>query len=81
MHDVFGNSVAQVEFEQAAPSCDREHAPYRALRAGAAGVPDRARGQMYPFVYSANDRGDLGRLLDRHYPDPRGSWSNGPSAS
>ena len=28
--------------------------------------------ESYPFVYSADDRSDLGRLLDRHYPDPRG---------
>ena len=27
---------------------------------------------MYPFVYSSNDRSDLGRLVDRHYPDPQG---------
>ena len=24
----------------------------------------------YPFIYSADDRIDLGRLLDRQYPDP-----------
>ncbi|MGH6664238.1 MAG: transglutaminase-like domain-containing protein, partial [Pseudolabrys sp.] len=34
--------------------------------------PIAPEAQMYPFVYSANDRGDLGRLLDRHYPDTRG---------
>ena len=34
--------------------------------------PIAPEAQVYPFVYSANDRGDLGRLLDRHYPDPHG---------
>jgi len=32
----------------------------------------------YPFIYSADDRTDLGRLLDRQYPDPSdriGSWA------
>src|SRR5262249_41910055 len=26
----------------------------------------------HPFVYSSNDRTDLGRLLEQHYPDPNG---------
>ncbi len=34
--------------------------------------PIAPEAQIYPFVYSANDRSDLGRLLDRHYPDPHG---------
>jgi transglutaminase-like putative cysteine protease len=34
--------------------------------------PIAPEAQVYPFVYSANDRSDLGRLLDRHYPDPNG---------
>ena len=25
----------------------------------------------YPFMHSADDRSDLGRLRERHYPDPR----------
>ena len=44
MHDVFGNSVAQVEFAQAASeAADRQHAGDRTLRADAAGISDRAR--------------------------------------
>ena len=34
----------------------------------------------YPFIYSADDRIDLGRMLDRQYPDPDnrlGSWARG----
>jgi len=34
----------------------------------------------YPFIYSADDRIDLGRMLERHHPDPAdrlGSWARG----
>jgi len=73
MHDVFGNSVARVEFaDQAAEllivsTLHLEH--YGLARPN---FPIAAEAQVYPFVYSANDRSDLGRLLDRHYPDPQG---------
>ena len=73
MHDVFGNSVAQVEFEQAASELmivSTLHLERYGLSRPV--FPIAPEAQMYPFVYSANDRGDLGRLLDRHYPDPRG---------
>src|SRR5437660_7276502 len=32
----------------------------------------------YPFIYSADDRIDLGRMLERHHPDPTdrlGTWA------
>ncbi|HEY0223988.1 MAG TPA: transglutaminase N-terminal domain-containing protein [Pseudolabrys sp.] len=73
MHDVFGNSVAEVEFEQSATellivsTLHLEH--YGLTRPVFPIAPDA---QVYPFVYSADDRADLGRLLDRHYPDPNG---------
>src|SRR5471032_1932550 len=73
MHDVFGNSVAQVEFAQ--PTADLTIISTLLLeRYGLARpiLPIAPEAQNYPFVYSANDRSDLGRLLDRHYPDPRG---------
>ncbi|MFZ0847552.1 MAG: transglutaminase family protein [Pseudolabrys sp.] len=73
MHDVFGNSVAQVEFEQSASELmivSTLHLERYGLSRPV--FPIAPEAQMYPFVYSANDRGDLGRLLDRHYPDPRG---------
>jgi transglutaminase-like putative cysteine protease len=73
MHDVFGNSVALVEFAQAASELTivstLQLARYGLSRPVFPIAPDA---QTYPFVYSASDRGDLGRLLDRHYPDPRG---------
>jgi transglutaminase-like putative cysteine protease len=73
MHDVFGNSVAQVEFAQAAAELTIVSTLHLERYGLARPVfPIAPEAQMYPFVYSANDRGDLGRLLDRHYPDPRG---------
>jgi transglutaminase-like putative cysteine protease len=73
MHDVFGNSVAQVEFEQSASELMIVSTLHLERYGLARPVfPIAPEAQMYPFVYSANDRGDLGRLLDRHYPDPRG---------
>jgi transglutaminase-like putative cysteine protease len=73
MHDVFGNSVALVDFAQAAAELSIV-STLHLERYGLARptFPIAPEAQMYPFVYSANDRGDLGRLLDRHYPDPRG---------
>ena len=73
MHDVFGNSVAQVEFAQRASELMIVSTLHLERYGLARPVfPIAPEAQMYPFVYSANDRGDLGRLLDRHYPDPRG---------
>jgi transglutaminase-like putative cysteine protease len=73
LHDVFGNSVAHVEFAQAAP----ELLIVSTLRLEHFGLsrpvfPIAPEAQVYPFVYSSDDRSDLGRLLDRHYPDPQG---------
>jgi transglutaminase-like putative cysteine protease len=73
MHDVFGNSVAQVEFSQAASELlivsNLEIERYGLRRPV---FPIAPEAQMYPFVYSSNDRSDLGRLVERHYPDPHG---------
>jgi transglutaminase-like putative cysteine protease len=71
LHDVFGNSVALVEFPTAASeltiisTLDLERF---ALRRPV--FPIAPEAQSYPFVYSTNDRTDLGWLLERHYPDP-----------
>lgn len=73
MHDVFGNSVAEVAFTQWASELlivSTLHLEHFGLTRPV--FPIAPEAQMYPFVYSANDRGDLGRLLDRHYPDPQG---------
>ncbi len=73
MHDVFGNSVAQVEFSQRASELlivSTLHIERYGLARPT--FPIAPEAQNYPFVYSTDDRSDLGRLLDRHYPDPRG---------
>lgn len=73
MHDVFGNSVAQVEFAQTASELmivSTLHIEHYGLTRPV--FPIAPEAQVYPFVYSGNDRSDLGRLLDRHYPDPNG---------
>jgi transglutaminase-like putative cysteine protease len=73
MHDVFGNSVAQVEFANNASELlivSTLHLEHYGLTRPV--FPIAPEAQLYPFVYSANDRSDLGRLLDRHYPDPNG---------
>jgi transglutaminase-like putative cysteine protease len=73
MHDVFGNSVALVEFTE--PSAGLAIASTLLIERYALVRPDfpiDPAAETYPFVYSPNDRSDLGRLLERHYPDPRG---------
>jgi hypothetical protein len=81
VHDVFGNSIAIASF--AVPATELiidssltletyvvEHPTFQ-IAAGAAN---------YPFIYSADDRVDLGRMLERQYPDPNGrleSWAAG----
>jgi len=72
MHDVFGNSVAQVAFAQPAPELlivSTLHIERYGLARPT--FPIAPEAQNYPFVYSADDRSDLGRLLDRQSPDPR----------
>ena len=73
-HDVFGNSIANVEFAQGGTELlidSTLHLERYAVVRPRFSID--AEAQNYPFVYSASDRGDLGRLLDRHYPDPQGS--------
>jgi len=73
VHDVFGNSVALVDFAQAAAELSIV-STLSLERYGLARLdfPIDPEAESYPFVYSADDRSDLGRLLERHYPDPRG---------
>jgi transglutaminase-like putative cysteine protease len=73
MYDVFGNSVALVDFAQ--PASELQIVSVLQLeRYGLARptFPIAPEAQMYPFVYSSDDRGDLGRLVERRYPDPQG---------
>jgi transglutaminase-like putative cysteine protease len=80
MHDVFGNSVALVEFQQPGASLSIV-STLKIERWGIEGpaFPIAPEAEFYPFIYSSSDRVDLGRLLEQHYPDPDGvlaRWAN-----
>jgi transglutaminase-like putative cysteine protease len=85
IHDVFGNSVAIVDFQEAARELKVESKlviERYALDSPTFELDPLAR--EYPFIYSADDRTDLGRTLDRHYPDPAGqleAWAQAFVAS
>jgi transglutaminase-like putative cysteine protease len=72
MHDVFGNSVALVEFS--APG--QMLSITSTLRIERYGMepqfPIAPEAEFYPFIYSSSDRVDLGRLYEQHYADPDG---------
>ena len=79
MHDVFGNSVATAEFtEQSSEllvvsSFRAEHYPLPEAE-----VTREEYARHYPFSYDALDIPDLGRTVERHYPDPGhkvGAWA------
>jgi transglutaminase-like putative cysteine protease len=71
MHDVFGNSIAIAAFSSPAAeltftsSFTAEHFPVEAQETV---IEDYARN--LPFNYAAEDVSDLGRMRERHYPDP-----------
>jgi transglutaminase-like putative cysteine protease len=73
LHDVFGNSVAIATFREPASELRIEstlHLERYALDRPVFELdPDAA---SYPFVYSSEDRSDLGRHIERHSPDPNG---------
>jgi len=80
-YDVFGNSVAVASFAE--PSAELRIESSLQLETY---VVDRSAFRIasdaasYPFIYSAADRIDLGRMLELHYADPGdrlGSWARG----
>jgi transglutaminase-like putative cysteine protease len=81
LHDVFGNSVAIADFTGEGNELVIEsvlHLERYALERPVFELEEDAR--TYPFVYSSEDRTDLGRLLERHTPDPNGvfdEWVRG----
>jgi transglutaminase-like putative cysteine protease len=81
LYDVFGNSVAIASFS--APSDELRIESNLLLETYAAERPPfeiTPEASSYPFIYSADDRIDLGRMLERQYPDPNdrlGSWARG----
>jgi transglutaminase-like putative cysteine protease len=79
IHDVFGNSIAIASFAERAAELRIESRlqleTYVAERPRSEIAPEAA---IYPFVYSPDDRIDLGRMLERHYRDPSdrlGAWA------
>jgi transglutaminase-like putative cysteine protease len=81
LHDVFGNSVAIASFAE--PSAKLHIESSLQLETYAAQRPTfeiASEALSYPFIYSTEDRIDLGRMLERHYPDPAdrlGAWARG----
>ena len=80
-HDVFGNSIAIASFAEPAAELriesNLELETYVVKRPAFQITPEAA---SYPFIYSADDRIDLGRMLERHHPDPTdrlGAWARG----
>jgi transglutaminase-like putative cysteine protease len=71
LHDVFGNSVAVAHFDGRARELRFEsavrldHSPSRPLDFE---LDEHAL--LFPFSYPAEDAPDLGRSIERHYPDP-----------
>jgi transglutaminase-like putative cysteine protease len=73
LHDVFGNSVALVDFDE--PAAELSIVSTLAIERYALArldFPILPEAESYPFMHSADDRSDLGRLRERHYPDARG---------
>jgi transglutaminase-like putative cysteine protease len=81
LHDVFGNSIAIASFDE--PTTELRIESNLRLETYLAKLPEfqiTPEAASYPFVYSADDRIDLGRMLERHTPDPfdrLGSWARG----
>ncbi len=70
LHDVFSNSVALVDFDAPADELTIVSTlrieRYANERLDFAITPEA---ENYPFMHSADDRSDLGRLRERHYQD------------
>jgi transglutaminase-like putative cysteine protease len=70
MHDVFHNSVALVDFEE--PAAELSFVSTLVMERYGLVRPDfpiAPEAENYPFMHSADDRSDLGRLRERHYQD------------
>lgn len=81
VYDVLGNSVTMVSFAE--PATELRFASRLAIERYGSRPP---RGEVessaatYPFVYSMQDRFDLGKMLEQHYMDPTdcvGIWARG----
>jgi transglutaminase-like putative cysteine protease len=71
LHDVFGNSIAIASFDVMASSMRFESdIVLEHFGASSPDFPLEAYARTYPFSYSAEEVPDLGRTMERHYPDP-----------
>ena len=80
-HDVFGNSVCYVEWDDVradvlriVSTLDLDHFP------PTHDLPLDPAAETYPFSYSPVEAPDLARVLERHYPDPDRAvdkWAHG----
>ena len=71
IHDVFGNSVAIARFSEPATELhvvSKFEAQHYPLPEAAVEIEEYAR--QYPFSYDASEAPDIGRTVERHYPDP-----------
>ncbi len=76
---MFGNSIAIASFAESAAELRIESKlqleTYVVERPRSEIAPEAA---SYPFIYSADDRIDLGRMLEHRHPDPSdrlGAWA------
>jgi transglutaminase-like putative cysteine protease len=80
-HDVFSNSIAIATFDEAADRLSFESTiviDHFGLDSLVFPIAPYAR--AFPFTYSAEDIPDLGRTIERHYPDPDNrlaAWAHG----
>jgi len=81
VHDVFGNSVLLATFSEPGAELYVESTlrlERYSIDPAAVQIAEQAR--TWPFIYTSDDRTDLGRLLEVHHPDPRGrvaAWAHG----
>ena len=81
VYDALGNSVTLVSFLE--PASELRIASRLAIERFGSRPPRgevEASAARYPFVYSMQDRFDLGRMLEQHYLDPSdrlGAWARG----
>jgi transglutaminase-like putative cysteine protease len=72
LYDVFGNSVAFLDFAEGASSLSiTSTLKIERYALTEPDFPIAADAETYPFMHSADDRTDLGRLREHNYPDPR----------
>ena len=76
LHDMFGNSVAIAEFsEQGNELLVVRRSVPNTIPLSEEAVTIEAYARHYPFSYDAVENPDIGRTMERHYPDPETRWT------